>query len=104
VMLLAAHAPQDFPAARPLGVPGAGVLGRWLEQAAQAARVPPAVAAPEESQRGEGRERGRARSPSAAADARSLLDSACQVAGEHGERGTRCEACRALAAGQTIPH
>jgi len=108
VMLLAARASEPIPEARPLGVPGAGALGRLLERAARAARVPAAAAAPDEAGRRPGRlsrgdregDRGGSRSGGA-----SLVAAACGVeAGEHGGRGSRCEHCRALAAGQTVGH
>ncbi len=103
VMLLAARAPRSFPGARPLGVPGAGVLGRWFERAVGAARVPTASASSEDGggtakrRRGDGQE-------SATDQGTLLVHSACRVAGEHGERGSRCEACRTLAAGESIAH
>jgi hypothetical protein len=109
VMLLAARASAPFPEARPLGLPGAGALGRWLEQAAKSARVPAAAAALDETGRGAGRPlRGASageRDPRRADQASSLVAAACGLeSGEHGGRGSRCELCRALAAGQSIEH
>jgi hypothetical protein len=108
VMLLSARASEPpIPEARPLGVPGAGALGRWLERAAKAARVPAAAAEPGEGGRRLGRfsRRDRAGERDPAPDRASLVAAARGFhAGEHGERGSRCDHCRALAAGQTSGH
>lgn len=86
VMLLAATNPTTFPGARPLGVPGAGALGRWFERAAQAARVSSAVAS----------EPGMHETPDAetgghAAAPRALVPD-------------RCEICQKLALGEEVSH
>ena len=106
VMLLTARESPPFPGARPLGVPGAGALGRLFRRAATAATVPTASAALEEAA---GRRfRG---SPPPPPPPRSKQAAAAQkeglTAGEHGgpgERGSRCQICRALAAGQSVGH
>ena len=88
VVLLAAPESTPFPRARPLGVPGAGALGRWFERASRAARVPSAVASetppsPESPS-----------SPAAGATAPHRELTLCG----------RCDICRALAQGKSVDH
>jgi hypothetical protein len=86
VMLLAATNPTTFPGARPLGVPGAGALGRWFERAAQAARVSSAVAS----------EPGMHETPAA--------ETAGHAAAPRALIPDRCEICQKLALGEEVSH
>jgi hypothetical protein len=88
VVLLAARESTPFPAARPLGVPGAGALGRWFERASHAARVSSAQAA--ESV------------PSASATTAGAATPRDPRAELH--LCDRCEICRALAQGKRVDH
>ena len=89
VVLLAAGESTPFPAARPLGVPGAGALGRWFERASRAARVTSAVAS---------------ETPPVAADPKSRAAEA--AGGRKREPGLckDCDICRALAQGRRVDH
>ncbi|HWN81782.1 MAG TPA: hypothetical protein VNM87_06785 [Candidatus Udaeobacter sp.] len=87
VVLLAAPESTPFPRARPLGVPGAGALGRWFERAARAARVPSAVAS----------ETPPAAEPAAPARNGHAVPGAVTLCG-------RCDICKALAQGKRVDH
>jgi hypothetical protein len=91
VVLLAAGASTPFPAARPLGVPGAGALGRWFERASRAARVPSAVAS-ETPPSSLAPDRGGASAP--AARERPAAPDLC----------AGCDICTALATGKRVDH
>jgi hypothetical protein len=90
VVLLAAGESTRFPAARPLGVPGAGALGRWFERASRAARVTSAVAS---------------ETPPVAADSDRQAVAKVKVA-QRQALGLcpDCDICHALAQGQRVDH
>ena len=91
VVLLAAMDPTTFPGARPLGVPGAGALGRWFERAARAARVSSAVASESGTHEIAGSEVGESAPSGAHVRPAALVPD-------------RCEICQRLAAGEEVSH